>query len=133
MVGRQEFDALLDKLACELPQEFYRHLNGVIIVLDGAKPHPDSPDMGLFVFGEYRHERAIGRYIAIYYGSFMALYPRHTPEQLEPLLRSTLRHEFRHHLESLAGVTALADEDRVKIEKWLAAGAKEERRGAGSR
>lgn len=126
MVSRIEFDEMLDRLACELPEEFYKRLNGGIIVLDYAKPHPEAP--GLCVMGEYHHDRAMGRYIVIYYGSFMALYPRHTPEELEPLLRSTLRHEFRHHLESLGGLRTLADEDRVKIESWLSRN-KEKRRG----
>jgi len=121
VVSKREFDELLDKLACELPQEFYRYLNAGIIVLDWAKTHPSAPGGGLYVLGEYRHDRAMGRYIVIYYGSFMKLYPFHTPEQLEPVLRSTLRHEFRHPLEPLAGITTLADKDREKLEKWLSA------------
>lgn len=127
MALRHQFDAILDRLACELPQEFYRYLNGGIIVLDEAKLHPSAPPTGnIFVLGEYRHDRAMGRYIVIYYGSFMMLYPRHSPEQLEPLLRSTLCHEFRHHLESLGGLTTLADEDKEKIERWLSGTEKKE-------
>lgn len=125
MVSRDEFDAMLDRLACELPEEFYKGLNGGIIVLEGARLHPRAladekvTAGGLYVLGEYRRDRAMGRYIVIYYGSFMRLYPYLMPEQLEPHLRSTLRHEFRHHLEAMAGLTTLADEDREKIDRWL--------------
>lgn len=125
MVTRDEFDAMLDRLAGELPAEFYNRLNGGIIVLDGARLHPRSGEAGsmsvggLYVMGEYRSDRAMGHYIVIYYGSFVRLYPRYTAEQLEPELRSTLRHEFRHHIETLGGLTTLADEDRVQIDKWL--------------
>lgn len=125
MVSRDEFDAMLDRLACELPEELYKGLNGGIIVLDGARLHPRTLTPGkmtaggLYIMGEYRYDRAMGRYIVIYYGSFMRLYPNLTPAQLEPHLRSTLRHEFRHHLEAMAGLTTLADEDREKIDRWL--------------
>lgn len=125
MVTREEFDAMLDKLANELPAEFYNKLNGGIIVFDGARLHPRMAEAGsmttggLYVMGEYRSDHAMGHYIVIYYGSFMRLYPNYTPEQLEPELRSTLRHEFRHHLETLGGLTTLADEDREQIDRWL--------------
>lgn len=125
MIPREEFDAMLDRLACELPAEFFNRLNGGIIVTDGARLHPRMAEAdsmttgGLYVMGEYRSDRAMGHYIVIYYGSFMRLYPRYTAEQLEPELRSTLRHEFRHHLETLGGLTTLADEDRARIDKWL--------------
>ena len=69
--------------------------------------------------GEYIVSPSLGRYIAIYYGSFMLMYPNDTAAELEVRLRHTLRHEFRHHLESLGGLRTLADEDRAEIDRIL--------------
>ena len=76
----------------------------------------------LFIMGEYHNDRkgmgGLGRYIAIYYGSFMKLYPHLPPERLKDRLRQTLIHEFTHHVESLAGEKGLAVKDAIALEKY---------------
>jgi hypothetical protein len=61
----------------------------------------------------------MGRYIIIYYGSFIALFGHLSDEQMTRELRKTLRHEFTHHLESLAGEDGLEKEDDDFMRKYL--------------
>jgi hypothetical protein len=117
MINRSEFEDMLDELACELPQEFYHSLNGGIIISEEAKEHKESRG-GLFVLGEYRHS-ALGRSIVIFYGSFKKVYGFLPRERLRAELRKTLRHEFRHHLESLAGERGLELEDEARLAQYL--------------
>ena len=58
----------------------------------------------------------LGRSIVIYYGSFEPVFGDLSPLELRRELRDTLRHEFRHHVEALAGENGLDLED----EAWLA-------------
>ncbi len=106
-------------LAAELPQEFYKELNGGIILLPQAKLHPKHRANDLYIMGEYHRDLSLGRYIAVYYGSFLRVYGQLSGQQLRAQLRKTLRHEFRHHLESLAGERGLEKEDEQHINKYL--------------
>jgi hypothetical protein len=49
----------------------------------------------------------LGRYIAIYYGSFLRVYGHLGREELKDELKKTLKHEFLHHLEAMAGARDL--------------------------
>ena len=51
----------------------------------------------------------------IYYGSFAAVYGYEGPEELRERVRKTILHEFRHHLESLAGERGLEVEDAIRL------------------
>ena len=107
---------ILDMLAEELPQEFYRELSGGIILVPEAKQSPHGPD--LLIMGEYVRSQ-MGRMIKIYYGSFERMY-RHLDEQaLTEQLREVLRHEFTHHIESLAGERGLEIKDEQQIRDYL--------------
>jgi predicted Zn-dependent protease with MMP-like domain len=119
-----EVKALLDDIADEIPEAFYRELNGGIILLPDAKTHPVAKDANdLYILGEYHHEyRGLGRFITIYYGSFMRLYPSLNPLQLRRKLKDVLMHEFTHHIESLAGVRNLELKDARDINKYLFGG-----------
>ena len=127
MVTFEEMGAMLDEIAEEMPEEFYRELNGGIFLSPETKIHPESPEgirgrENLYVVGEYHNERAgyggLGRYIAIYYGSFAKLYSRLDPKIQKEELRKTLVHEFTHHLESLAGERGLEIKDAETIEGY---------------
>ena len=109
MVTFEETGAILDDLAAELPQEFFRHLNGGIVLLPQSKLHSASTGSHpLYIMGEYHHEPfGLGRYIAIYYGSFLRVHGADTPQTHRERLRNTLRHEFTHHMESLSGECGL--------------------------
>jgi hypothetical protein len=119
MIPIEEVEAMLDDIAAELPQEFFKYLNGGIILLPEGRYHVKSTGNDLFVMGEYRVDGHLGRYIAIYYGSFSSVYGHLPPDELKEKLRHTLKHEFRHHLESLAGEKDLEIKDAMDIAKYM--------------
>ena len=116
------FHALLEELSEEVPDELFKGLNGGIITLPEPKKglHPEGRPP-LYIMGEYRVQiPGMGRYIVIYYGSFMKVYGQGVSQaSLRRELSKTLRHEFRHHIESLAGEKDLEIEDRIKILRYL--------------
>lgn len=108
---------ILDMLAEELPYEFYRDLNGGILLVPEAKVSPYGDD--LRILGEYIVSSNMGRMIKIYYGSFEQMYGWMNEEQLTEELREVLRHEFTHHIESLAGERGLEIKDENQIRDYL--------------
>lgn len=120
MIDIDKFEQVLDDLAAELPDCFFERLNGGIIVSDEAKVHPDSRADDLYILGEYRHSLALGRDIVIYYGSFVRTFGDLPFVMLKNQMRKTLRHEFRHHVESLSGEHDLEVEDGRHIVEYLA-------------
>ena len=114
-----EMQDVLDRLAEELPEVFYKELNGGIILLPEAKESVYSKQKDLFTLGEYHRGGAMGNYIKIYYGSFERLFGYLSDEAMEKELRKTLRHEFRHHLEFLSGERGLEVEDANFIREYL--------------
>lgn len=107
-------DMLSDQLD-ELPKEFFHELHGGVILLDEVKLHEASRTIPLYIMGEYRYQKGIGRSIAIYYRSFDKVYGHLGRERFEAALRRVLRHEFRHHVEALAGSKDLIIEDARDI------------------
>jgi len=119
MITIDEMQTMLDQLAEELPEVFYKELNGGIILLPEAKFHEKSLQDDLFIMGEYYKGGNLGRYIVIYYGSFIRVYGNQSNEQMKEQLGHTLKHEFRHHLESLGGEKDLEVVDAITINKYL--------------
>lgn len=119
MVSISEVEKMLDEAAEQIPKELYRDLNGGIILLPEAKMHHSSVADDLYILGEYHRSRAMGRYIAIYYGSFKQVSRNLTHAQLKRKLTHTLKHEFTHHIESLAGERDLEVEDARNIARYL--------------
>jgi hypothetical protein len=119
MASIEEVQIILDEIAEELPPEIYKDLNGGIILLPQVKFHKKSVDNDLYVMGEYRNERISGRYIIVYYGSVERLYGNLPRNRLKNKLRSVIKHEFIHHLESLAGEKHLEIEDERKLSEYL--------------
>lgn len=122
MVDFDEAGKILDEIAAELPREFYEELNGGIILLPEAKRDPIGGTGDLYIMGEYYSGGGLGRYIAIYYGSFERVYGHLSRESLKKRLASTLKHEFTHHLESLAGERDLEKEDDLYLQDYLSRG-----------
>lgn len=120
MISFEDIGTILDDIADELPEDFFRGLNGGINLLPDIKIHPQSDSSGnLFIMGEYRHDpRGLGRYINIYYGSFMKLYAHANSDIQKEKLRNILLHEFTHHWESLGGVRTLALKDAYNLMKY---------------
>jgi hypothetical protein len=119
MMTIDEMQDVLDELAEELPEVFYKDLNGGIVLLPDAKESEYSRKNDLYTLGEYHHGGAMGNYIKIYYGSFERLFGHLSDEDMKKQLRKTLRHEFRHHIETLAGEDDLVDEDAMFIRDYL--------------
>ena len=108
-----EVGEILDELAEKIPQPFYQELNGGILLLPEAMPDPENgPD--LYILGEYCEDE-MGRYINIYYGSFAELYADEPRDVWVDELFTTLRHEFTHHVEALAGERSLDKKDEAYL------------------
>ena len=118
LLDLDDIQDILDELAEELPYEFFKELNGGILLLPERKISSDAIDNDLFVLGEYHHSFSMGRYIVIYYGSFEYLYGNLQREEMKDQLRKTLRHEFTHHMESLGGLKDLEIDDERRLAKY---------------
>jgi hypothetical protein len=118
LITIEEMEDMLDELAAELPEQFYSELNGGILLLPDTRISPEAINNDLYTLGEYHHSYSMGRYICMYYGSFAALFGHLEPERLKEQLRETLRHEFTHHLESLAGEKDLEIEDERQLARY---------------
>ncbi|MBK5260967.1 MAG: metallopeptidase family protein [Peptostreptococcaceae bacterium] len=118
MVTIEEAQDMLDEIAESLPAEFYKELNGGILLIPEAKRSAHAINDDLYTMGEYHHSGSMGRIIYIYYGSFEKLYGNLAPEKMKQKLRDTLLHEFTHHLESLAGEKGLEKKDAEQLRKY---------------
>jgi hypothetical protein len=119
MISLDEFGAILDKVAMGIPQELYQKLNGGILLLPEIKLHPENRgNPNMYIMGQYCCSYIMGRYIEIYYGSFMQMFEHLTIDALKEELRRVLIHEFTHHIESLAGEYGLEIKDAQQIAKY---------------
>jgi len=120
----EEVGLMLDDISEEIPKDFYRELNGGVFLSPDIKLHPESKGYvnDLYILGEYHNDRkgmgGLGRYIVIYYGSFIKLYANLPSQQQKEHLRRVLIHEFTHHLESLAGERGLEIKDAENLEQY---------------
>jgi len=119
MISLDEMEVMLDEIATELPQEIYKELNGGILLMPDTKRNPLGRNNDLYILGEYHRDGCLGRYITIYYGSFMQVYGNLNKEFLKEQLAHTLKHEFTHHLESMAGERGLEIKDAKYIANYL--------------
>ena len=101
---------IVDELAKDMPEAFYTELNGGLIMLEEECLDPVIRD--LYILGEYCEDE-LGKYICLYYGSFAKVLADEPREKWVEELRTTLRHEFTHHVESLAGEDRLDREDQA--------------------
>ncbi len=113
MITIAQMQDMLDDIAAELPQELYKELNGGILLLPEAKKHEKGGD--IYILGEYYRGGPMGRYIVIYYRSFLKVHGHLGEKQFKKELRATVRHELRHHIESLAGSDDLERIDEENI------------------
>lgn len=110
---------LLDRLAEPFPEALFEGLNGGVNLLEDAVPDPEFPEGEMYIMGEYRDD-LLGRYINLYYGSFVALAEQEdwTLEDWTEELRQTLSHELTHHMEARGGLHALDDRDAAELDAW---------------
>ncbi len=119
MISIDEAQAMLEEIAAELPEPFWERLNGGVSLLPGELFHPESrPENPLYILGEYHVGGPMGRYIVLYYGSFVHAHGHLPPEEFKAELKHTLLHEFTHHLESLGGQRDLEIEDELDLEDY---------------
>lgn len=119
MLSFDEVGVLLDGLAEEFPREFYADLNGGILLLPEELRDEDFPGEELYTMGQYCNDQ-MGRYINIFYGSFLALAKTEgwTREDWRDELYETLVHEFTHHIEGLAGERGLEIKDEEFMDQF---------------
>lgn len=110
---------ILDEMAEGFPAVLFEELNGGVNLLEEAMPDPEFPEGEMYFLGEFCDD-CLGRYINLYYGSFVALAEREdwTEDDWRRELRETLAHELTHHMESRAGTHALDDKDAEELEAF---------------
>ena len=119
MVTFDEAAAMLDDIADAFPEAFYKELNGGVYLLPDSKRHPESKKgQPLYILGEYISRRDLGKFIYLYYGSFMRIYAHLAPDELKEAFRRVLAHEFTHHVEFLAGERGLEILDEKELEQY---------------
>ena len=131
MVDIDRFYELLNEVCEELPDDFFRELHYGVHLSEACRYSPYADDGSMVIMGEYTRSNN-GNKITIYYGSFAQTCGWMSEEQLKGKLRATVRHEFRHHMENLAGVygvDSLEHEDREEIRDFIHA--REQRKNSG--
>ena len=121
MIGIEEYKRIVSELMDELPAEFYKDLNGGVVVSEATVIPDYARRNDIFVLGQYQIYGGI-RQIVMFKGSFDRMFPDADADEARRTLRGILRHEFRHHLESLGGVhnsTSLEAEDARKKQAYL--------------
>ncbi len=117
MITIEETEKMLDDIANGFPNELYRELNGGILLLPQAKRNPAGRN--LYILGEYNKGGSLGRYIAVYYGSMIRVFGHLDKERFREELVRVLKHEFTHHVESLAGEKGLEIKDAQFLADYL--------------
>lgn len=111
MIEQERFEEIVYEITETLPEDFFRELHGGVMVRPQSRLHPAAVEGDLFILGEYRRDRYLGRFVVLYYGSFQRCFASLEEEALREKIRRVILHEFRHHLESLAGERDLEIED----------------------
>jgi len=114
----EEFGELLDEITDNLPEAIFVNLNGGVNLSPETVSHPKATDDNLFILGQYNHGGNLGRYITIFYGSFMQIYGKVPLDYLKKQIDRVLRHEFMHHLESMAGEKDLELQDEIDLLRY---------------
>ena len=111
-----EFGETVGRMLDETPPVLLDELSGGVMVEPEAKRSPEA--RGMFILGEYHTDYHLGRLIVLYYGSFIYLFGTNRNRWIEEI-RTTLRHEIRHHVEDRAGLRDLEIEDREQIRRFF--------------
>ena len=118
MLSFDDFSDIVDEEMNLLPDYAYDELNGGVVVDERPLLHPARVSDDLYILGTYTSDPILGKQVRIYYGSFAATMCGQSDEAVKRQIRQTLRHEFRHHLETRAGMfgkDSLIEEDRQNM------------------
>ncbi len=118
MIELDKINSMLDEIAEKLPKEIYEKLNGGIVLSPDVKYHQQARNNDLYIMGEYHRDTMMGRYIMMYGGSFQKMYGEASEAVMKRELEKTLKHEFVHHVESLAGEVDLEIEDAKRLQRY---------------
>ena len=113
MLSFEQAGEILDKTMDALPEGICDGLNGGVNLLREARRGED----GRYILGLY-HTGEMGRYVEIFYGSFVEVYGNDPDETFAEELKKTLRHELTHHIENKAGDRTLERWDEEQALKW---------------
>lgn len=113
-VSFDQFCRWADAIVEGLPEPLFRELTGGVQVSRQARRNPEDPP-DVYLLGEYIVDPYLGRLVHIYYGSFQRVFAEDEPEVWREELEETILHELRHHIEDLAGVDWLNEEDRLEL------------------
>jgi hypothetical protein len=111
------FRAMVAEMVEEIPPAFMRDLQGVHVIEEAM---PEEGYVDVWRLGEYLDPgpesflgagEGLGRHVALYYGSFVAVGDGDPAFDWEEEAWETLTHELRHHVESLAGDGRLVEQD----------------------
>ncbi len=122
MISVEEYKGVVSELLDELPGEFFRGLTGGVIMSETSLVPQYARGNDLYIMGQYKVYSGI-RQIVLYKGSFDRVYAHVSASEAKDILRGILRHEFRHHIESLGGIhgsSSLEAEDERNKRAYLA-------------
>ena len=115
MLSFEQAGEILDAAVDALPEGIYDDLNGGVNLIRDTRRSED----GRYTMGLYHHD-GMGRYVEIFYGSFVAVYGHESDAVFAEELRKTLHHELTHHVESKAGDHTLEKWDEEQTLLWQA-------------
>ncbi len=113
MLSFEEAGKILDEAVERLPEGIFDDLNGGVNLL----PEERQGEDGRYVLGLYHHD-SMWRYVEIFYGSFVKVFPGVSDGKFAEELEKTLRHELTHHVENKAGDRTLERWDEEQTELW---------------
>ena len=65
MIELERFEEMVYEITDTLPEDFFRELHGGVMVQPQSRLHPAAVDGDLFILGEYRRDRHLGRFIVL--------------------------------------------------------------------
>ena len=116
-----EFTEIVEEELELLPDYVHEELNGGVLTDQREYLHPGRVADDLYILGTYSADPVMGKQIVLYYGSFMASMGNGSVREIRRQIRDTLRHEFRHHLETRAGMFrkgTLIEEDAESMKRY---------------
>ena len=111
MVTYEDFTRILNEEVASLPDYVHEELNGGVLADPDRYLHPGRLADDLYILGTY----------SVYYGSFAVTLGNAGEQVYRTRIRETVRHEFLHHLETLAGLNkkgSLAEEDARRMQEY---------------
>jgi hypothetical protein len=109
-VSIDSFTGMAGRMIDGIPDRFLKDLNGGFNITGECKKDGDY-----FIMGEYINDDLLGAVIMLYYGSFVALLAGQGVAAWESELKETILHELRHHVEIMAGVDYLSEEEKEEL------------------